>query len=102
MRISDWSSDVCSSDLRLTRDLLGGGEDAERDREIKARAVLGQISRRQIAGDALQRKAIAAVADRGPHAILGLAHGGFRQTHDVEAGTTRREMDLDGERTSVV
>src|SRR3546814_2574507 len=37
MRISDWSSDVCSSDLLLARDLDGGGIIARHDQLLEPR-----------------------------------------------------------------
>src|SRR3546814_10068805 len=39
MRISDWSSDVCSSDLRFFADV--GGEEALRRHDLQGRALLG-------------------------------------------------------------
>src|SRR3546814_18722727 len=45
MRISDWSSDVCSSDL-LVVERLG----AVRDREVPERAVVGQLAQVFAAG----------------------------------------------------
>src|SRR3546814_17447208 len=38
MRISDWSSDVCSSDLAVANGLLGGGNDARIGLDIRITA----------------------------------------------------------------
>src|SRR3546814_2592376 len=50
MRISDWSSDVCSSDLdRLTASAADGPpEDGERLQKVLARAGLGRSEERRV------------------------------------------------------
>src|SRR3546814_15072902 len=80
MRISDWSSDVCSSDLRIARtgafaahdlarfheqvnDIAGGGID-----EIGGRALCAdaeRIAERSLAVGAVKRREIACEAGRG-------------------------------------
>ncbi len=57
---------------------------AERDRQIKAAGILGQIRRCQVNGDATGREFEPGVIQRRPHAILGLAHLGVGQPDNVE------------------
>ena len=79
----------------LVRDLPGGSEYAERDRQIEAPAFLGQIGGRQIDGDAARRKVKSAVLQRGAHAVFAFFYFGFRKTHDGEVGQAVGDMHLD-------
>src|SRR3546814_3366063 len=91
MRISDWSSDVCSSDLELSRNLvfqaLCGGE-----RDLASGRDLHRFARARIASRAGRRRFDAEfseavdvdlftgggrVADRSDHAVDELASIGF-------------------------
>src|SRR3546814_9568367 len=73
MRISDWSSDVCSSDLVALADVLddreaeAGATDRAAARLIDAVETFGQ------AGQMFGCDAVALVADRQPHPV-SLAH----------------------------
>ena len=85
---------VCREDLLGVR-----GEDTERDREVIAAAVLGQVGRRQVDRQAPGRgKAKAGIGDGPVHAIAALAHRGFGQTDDREARHAVGEIDLDHHR----
>src|SRR3546814_2763655 len=110
MRISDWSSDVCSSDLRIARaapaaaqrgggggklERLGGGQIGDRGAEEKAGQHL-----------VLRKRRNACEGDFGPQAGAGDADGGGKTLHigfgrDVERGTGRifaGEAELPGGR----
>src|SRR3546814_9218593 len=69
MRISDWSSDVCSSDLRRRRADELIGEDEPRDNDHDRRRHIG---------------------DLGPKHTEESTHLGLRLTSDSHAGTPRR------------
>src|SRR3546814_17679681 len=62
MRISDWSSDVCSSDLDLLRDQLLGRRHADVERFGEApdrvRSLLAERRVRLVAADELDRKSV--------------------------------------------
>lgn len=62
---------------RLGRDLTARRQYAERNRQIEAAGILGQIGRRKIDRDAARGKLELRVVERGAHAILGLAHLGI-------------------------
>src|SRR3546814_9719368 len=96
MRISDWSSDVCSSDLRqrLHRHLPAGGEDAQRDRQVEAAAVLGQVGGGEVDGDRALRELELRATDRGAHAVARLAHRRLRQADHVHPRQAAGEVDL--------
>jgi len=71
------------------------GQDAQRDGQVEAAAVLGQLGRRQVHGDlavgVLERR----VLDRHSHAVTRLAHRSFRQADDMRARQTAGQMHLD-------
>jgi len=62
-------------DGQLTR----GNQDPQRNRQIEAARLLGQIGRRQIDGDAPRRKIKPAVLQRRPHPLAGFLDFRFRQ-----------------------
>src|SRR3546814_6807883 len=73
MRISDWSSDVCSSDLLLIMPFIGAGRRIERDDRgeepvvafaVRARAVIPRIA---IADAQVNLVEILVIDDRVPH-----------------------------------
>ena len=78
--------------------LAAGEQDAHRDRQIETAAVLGQVRRRQIDGDALLGKAEAAVDQRRAHPVLALADRGVGQADHGEAGQPRAQMDFNAHR----
>src|SRR3546814_19183143 len=63
MRISDWSSDVCSSDLYGFRDYRGGGRSSAR--ETAMRVAAGTIARKYL-GERLGIKLYGGVEQIGP------------------------------------
>src|SRR3546814_695697 len=92
MRISDWSSDVCSSDLRVDMD-AGIGRDSvigqglvirqQRDGRLAGLAMAGQRRRRTL-------RAALAVAHPGPGGLVA------RNPHDV-AGAAAAERTAQGD-----
>ena len=79
-------------------DLIRGSENAQRDRQIEAPALLGQIGGRQIDRDTPLRKFELAGLDGGAHTVARLAHFGIRQANQVEAGQPVGEVHLDHHR----
>src|SRR3546814_4960118 len=68
MRISDWSSDVCSSDLRAE---AVGGAQREGERAVPAHRMAGDPLPRQVGGGKFaqdQRRQL--ILDIGAHAIM--------------------------------
>jgi hypothetical protein len=63
---------------QLRGDLLGRGQNAERDRQVEASGFLRQFGRGQVDGDAPAWHVEARVLQRRAHAVLGLAHFGIR------------------------
>ena len=49
----------------VCRDLAGGGEDAERDRQVEAAGFLRQVGRGEVDGDAAGREFETGIDDRG-------------------------------------
>ena len=80
---------------RLGRQLPARREHPERDGQVEAARILGQIRRRQIDGDSAGRKLEPGVIQRRTHAVLGLAYLGVRQADDVERRQPGSEMNLD-------
>src|SRR5213594_3627917 len=70
----------------LRRDLFRGGEDPDRDRQVEGAAVLADVGRGEVHGDALQGERIARVRERGVHPLATLLHGSLRQPHGSEGG----------------
>jgi hypothetical protein len=64
--------------------LPAGNQQRQRDRQIEAAALFGQLGRRQVDRDASGRKRIAGIQQRRAHALAALAHHGSRQTDDGE------------------
>jgi hypothetical protein len=79
----------------LPVDGSGRGQDAEGDRKVEGGALLAQSRRRQVDRDAIGRKCIAGIPDRGADALPALPHGGIRQTHRGEDRQPARDVDLD-------
>src|SRR3546814_15769978 len=79
MRISDWSSDVCSSDLNLPRDFLTlafiGHEEVhhvlnDRPAERPAELEILRLDLARTAAEFFERR-------RGAHALVGIVDEGF-------------------------
>ena len=75
------------------RDLAAGGQDAQRNGQIKTTRVLGQVGWRQVDGDALVgRKLQPAVLEGTAHALARLLHFGVGQPHQRESGQAVGQM----------
>ena len=80
-------------------DLPGGGEDAERDRQVEAARFLRQVGRRQADRDALVvRELEAAGLQRRAHALARFLDLGVGQADQREARQAVGEMHLDRHR----
>ena len=72
------------------------GQHAERDRQVEAARLLGQVGRRQVDGDLLVvRKREAALRERRAHALARLLDLGVGQSDQREAGQAVGEVDFD-------
>ncbi|MNT68640.1 hypothetical protein D3C72_2068900 [compost metagenome] len=69
---------------RFGRNLAAGGQDAQRDGQVEAAGLLGQVGRCQVDGDAAVGEFVAAVEDGGAHALAAFAHAGVGQADDGE------------------
>src|SRR5207247_1981451 len=78
------------------RKLAARSEDAQRDREIEAARILGQLGRGEIDRDAARRKFEASVVERGAHAVACFAHFRIRQSDDVKGGQSRPQVYFHG------
>ncbi len=64
--------------------------------KIERRAFLANVGGRQIDGDALQRKIVAAIFQRGLDALAAFLHGNVRQADNIEiAGPARADVHFD-------
>src|SRR3546814_16873383 len=103
MRISDWSSDVCSSDLVFTTEAKAGCTDAAHDRVIADYLEKRPVSGLGIAFDSaeaecLQRRLVDALSGRfGPP--VGYKVGLTSQAAQAALGTSR---PVRGDRKGVV
>ena len=68
---------------RVHADVAIGREDAQRDRQIEAPAILGQVGRREVDDHASLRHLELRALDRGANTIAALAHRGRRQADDL-------------------
>src|SRR3546814_8309174 len=105
MRISDWSSDVCSSDLQR-REVLGGGEGLEISVERHARDGTGMAPLTASTAGGRGRSTLGAAAPRGVHSVDvvedrrrqgidhqaddGMAHPGRSEEHTSELQSLMR------------
>ena len=69
---------------RVGADLVGGGEDRVGDRQAVAAADAPDVRRRDVHDDAAARHLIAAVGDRGGHALACLALDAVAEADDRE------------------
>ncbi len=79
----------------LGRTLTAGGEQADREPGVEARADLGQAGRREIGRDAPGGELEPAVEDRRAHAIARLADGLADHPDDAEGRQAGPDVDLD-------
>ena len=82
----------------LLQALLGhdplGRQDAHGHRQIKAGALLADVGRRQIDGDAVAGEFIAGVLQGGPDPVLALLHRNLGQAHGGEVRQARGQVHL--------
>ena len=70
-------------------------QNRKRHREIEGRAFLANVGGRQIDRDALKRKIVAAIFQRGLDAFAAFLHGDVGQADDIEiAGLARADVHL--------
>ncbi len=71
-------------------------QNRKRHRQIERRTFLANVGGRQIDGDALKRKLVAAIFQRGLDAFAAFLHGNVRQADNIEiAGLARADVHLD-------
>src|SRR3546814_5426428 len=92
MRISDWSSDVCSSDL------IEGGEDQARDNRINQRGPDEQAGPAMPGGNPLAESEIGAGADREiddrqRQAVIAEGEQAKRQAHIAGVSEYQRRQE---------
>ena len=81
---------------RLGRQLVGGGEHGERDRQVEARPLLAQRGRREVDGDApLRRPLELGRGDPAADALLRLLAGAVGEADDRERRQPLLEVRLD-------
>ncbi len=80
--------------------LAAGGEDAECDGQVEATAVLGQVGGGEVEGDAPRGEVETGIEQGAAHAVLALAHRGFRQADQGQrrqaVGQVRLDADAGG------
>ena len=80
-------------------DLAAGGQNAERDRQVEAARILGQVGRRQIYGDSfVAGKFQPGVLNRRAHPLTRLFDFGIGQPHQGKARQAVGQMHLDADR----
>ena len=80
---------------RARRNLVRGGEDGERDRQVEAGALLAQVGRRQVDGDAPERPLQLGRDDAAANALLRLLAGAVGQPDDGEGRHPLLQVRLD-------
>lgn len=78
----------------LPQDLAGGGENADRHRQIESRTLLLDVRRCEIDRDFLVGIEEIGVADGGGDPLVGLAHRGVGQTNGHELRKRSRDICL--------
>ena len=78
-----------------------GRKSGDRDREIEARAVLGQARGREVDGELATRQRQVAVRARIVHPLMRLAHGLVGEADDHEGGRLVRQVGFDLDEISV-
>ena len=83
---------ICVKVWRL--DLPGGDQDAQRNGQVEAARLLGQVGRRQVYGDTPLRKIEATVLDCGTDPVTRFLYLGIGQANQGERWQSCREMNL--------
>jgi len=89
-------SGVAEKDL-LRKD-TGCAEDGHGNGKIEPCSLLFYIGRGEVDGDALGREWVSAVFDGGLYPFSALPDRAFRKTHNIKAGKTLGDIDLDLDR----
>ncbi len=85
----------------FARDHAHGGQEAQRDGQVVVAALLGEIGRREVDGDALRWQRQAERAERGPHPLAAFTHRLVGQPHHGEGELARRHQHLHVDRHDV-
>ena len=85
-------------------DLFAGGEHAQRDGQVEARAFLFHVGGREVDGRAPHRKFETGIGERGGDAVARFLHRRVRQADDDDEGVapTRVDLDFDGIRFNAI
>jgi hypothetical protein len=78
----------------LLCDLVAGRKDRAGQREVEAWPRLGDVTRREVCGDAVRGKLVPRVEDRCAHAVARLAHRRVGKAHDREGGQPVADVHL--------
>src|SRR3546814_14920063 len=90
MRISDWSSDVCSSDLRQILQRLGGAVVAECRRQVEQRDIAEEGYEQQ--GHGARRQCGAAIGEQDGGEKGACQDNGERRPGLLGGGSARRKQ----------
>ena len=82
-------------DEGIGRDGPGGGEDADGDREIEARAVLAKLGGGEVDRDPPVGKVEAGGCNGPPDSGHAFSDSGLRQSDDIDSGQLGRDSDFD-------
>src|SRR3546814_7513226 len=97
MRISDWSSDVCSSDLLYRRTAIDPHLFRQRNEQVEMRAEPGAVGR-DIAFDHQRRYRDREAASDGRHSMI-VADLHIVEKHFVDVAVAARQPDRDRKST---
>ncbi|MCW0461863.1 hypothetical protein NB717_002931 [Xanthomonas sacchari] len=87
---------VLAEHLRVK--LAGGGEDAQRDRQVEAAALLGQVGRGQVDRDPPCRELVLRAEQGGADAVARFAYRRLGQADDLRGRQAAGQMDFDPNR----
>ena len=85
----------------LDGEALASGDEGDGEREIEGGALLGEVGRGEIDGDAPQRILVLGIEQRAAHAVLALPDRRLGQADDGEARQSVGEVHLHGHRGCV-
>jgi len=85
----------------MTGQLPGGGQHAQRNRQVQRTAFLLDIGRSEIDDHDPAWKTVAGVLDGGTDAVLAFLYGGIGQAHNVDAIHARMDVHFDRKRKGV-
>ena len=86
---------------RVRRDGADGRHDAERDRQVVVAALLGQVGRREVDGDALRRQGQPRGGQRRADPLAGFGDRLVAEADDVEHHGAVGDLNLDVDRASL-